>query len=127
MSLNERQKAFCEYYVTCLNATKAAMKAGYSEKTARSIGQRLLTNVDIQNYMATLMEKAKTERVATINDVLVYLSNTMRNESEVTRERTKAAQCLSTLLIGTGSSSDEDSLSITFEVKDLTGGERLED
>ena len=98
-----------------------------SEKTARSIGQRLLTIVDIQNYIATLTQQAKNERIATINDVLAYLSNTMRNEDEITRERTKAAQCLSSLLLGTSRASDDDVLSITFEVKDLTGGEKLED
>lgn len=127
MSLNERQKKFCEHYAACLNATKAAVKAGYSEKTARSIGQRLLTIVDIQNYIATLTQQAKNERIATINDVLAYLSNTMRNEDEITRERTKAAQCLSSLLLGTSRASDDDVLSITFEIKDLTGGEKLED
>lgn len=127
MSLNERQKAFCEYYASCLNATEAAIKAGYKQKTAYSIGSENLKKPEIQKYLHELINREKTDRIATINDVLVYLSNTMRNESEVTRERTKAAQCLSTLLIGTGSSSDEDSLSITFEVKDLTGGERLED
>lgn len=127
MSLNERQKAFCEHYASCLNATKAAEKAGYSKKTARSIGQRLLTNVDIQKYIASLTERSKNERIATIDDVLTYLSNTMRNESELTRERTKAAQCLCNMLTGSSRECDNDSLSITFEVKDLTGGEKLED
>lgn len=48
MALNEKQERFVEEYLVDLNATKAAIRAGYSEKTARSIGQRLLTNVDIQ-------------------------------------------------------------------------------
>ena len=46
--LTEKQKKFVDEYLIDLNATQAAMRAGYSEKTARSIGQRLLTNVDIQ-------------------------------------------------------------------------------
>ena len=49
--LTEKQKKFVDEYLIDLNATQAAMRAGYSEKTARSIGQRLLTNVDIQKYM----------------------------------------------------------------------------
>ena len=45
--LTEKQKKFVDEYLIDLNATQAAIRAGYSEKTARSIGQRLLTNVDI--------------------------------------------------------------------------------
>lgn len=94
MRLNERQKAFCEHYAACFNATEAAVKAGYSKKTAYSIGQRLLKNVEIQNYLQTLTEAAKTGRIATIDEVLTYLSDTMRNEEEQTKERTKAAELL---------------------------------
>ena len=46
--LNDRQERFVDEYLVDLNATAAAKRAGYSEKTARSQGQRLLTNVDIQ-------------------------------------------------------------------------------
>lgn len=47
--LTDKQKKFVNEYLIDLNATQAAIRAGYSEKTARSIGQRLLTNVDIQS------------------------------------------------------------------------------
>ncbi len=94
MALNEKQKAFAEYYAACFNAAEAARKAGYSEKTARAIGQRLLTNVDIQKYLQKIKENAKSSRIATIDEVLTYLSDTMRNTDEQTKERTKAAQLL---------------------------------
>lgn len=94
MALNEKQKAFAEYYAACFNAAEAARKAGYSEKTARAIGQRLLTNVDIQKYLQKIKENAKSSRIATIDEVLTYLSDTMRNTDEQTKERTKAAQIL---------------------------------
>ena len=45
--MNERQKHFADEYIISKNATQSAIKAGYSEKTARSIGQKLLTKVDI--------------------------------------------------------------------------------
>ena len=106
MSLNERQKAFCEHYAACFNATEAAVKARYSKKTAYSIGQRLLKNVEIQNYLQTLTETAKTSRIATIDEVLTYLSDTMRNEEEQTKERTKAAQILREALSTGGESAD---------------------
>ena len=53
-SLNAKQEAFCREYIIDLNATQAAIRAGYSEKTAKSIGSRLLTNVDIHDFIAKL-------------------------------------------------------------------------
>ena len=55
---DERQIKFVEEYIKSLNATDAAIRAGYSKKTARSQGSRLLTNVDIQNAI----QEAKAER-----------------------------------------------------------------
>lgn len=52
--LTPKQELFCHEYVVDLNATQAAIRAGYSEKTARSQGQRLLTNVAIQDQLKTL-------------------------------------------------------------------------
>lgn len=94
MSLNEKQRAFCEYYVACFNATEAAKKAGYSAKTAYSIGNENLKKPEIQKYLQELKESAKSSRIATMTEVLEYLSQTMRNSEELTRERTKAAQLL---------------------------------
>ena len=47
MSLNPKQQRFVEEYLLDLNATQAAIRAGYSAKTAKQQGQRLLTNVDV--------------------------------------------------------------------------------
>lgn len=60
-TLNEQQKEFCRFYVasTDFNQTQAAINAGYSEKTAYSIGNRLLKKVEIQKYI----ERLKRERV----------------------------------------------------------------
>ena len=41
--MNDKQKHFADEYIISRNATQSAIKAGYSDKTARSIGQRLLT------------------------------------------------------------------------------------
>lgn len=53
-SLNAKQEAFCREYIIDLNATQAAIRAGYSANTAKSIGSRLLTKVDIQDFIANL-------------------------------------------------------------------------
>ncbi len=56
--LTAKKELFCKEYLSCkLNATKAAINAGYSKKTARSQGNRLLTNVDIQNRIQILFDK----------------------------------------------------------------------
>ena len=53
-NLTDKQEKFCQEYLVDLNATQAAIRAGYSEATARSQGQRLLTNVDIQARISEL-------------------------------------------------------------------------
>lgn len=57
MSLNPRQQRFVEEYAKDCNAAQAAIRAGYSGKTARSIGARLLTNVNVVDAV----EKARRE------------------------------------------------------------------
>lgn len=52
--LTNKQQRFCEEYVVDWNATRAAIKAGYSEKTARQIGQQNLTKVDIKAYISEI-------------------------------------------------------------------------
>lgn len=49
--MTPKQRKFADCYIKSGNATQAAIEAGYSEKTARSQGQRLLTNVDIKKYV----------------------------------------------------------------------------
>lgn len=47
MSLNDKQQRFVEEYLLDLNATQAAIRAGYSAKTAYSQGERLLSHVEV--------------------------------------------------------------------------------
>jgi len=60
--LEPKQKQFCEEYLIDLNATQAAIRAGYSEKTAKQIGSKLLTKVDIQKKIQEL-QKERSMRV----------------------------------------------------------------
>ncbi|MCG2907268.1 terminase small subunit, partial [Escherichia coli] len=50
-------------YIIDLNATQAAIRAGYSEKTAYSHGQRLVKNVEIEK----LIEEAQKDRIERLN------------------------------------------------------------
>lgn len=80
MALNERQKAFADYYIQTGNATEAAIKAGYSEKTARSIGSENLTKPDISAYIKERLDEQSEKRVADANEVIEFYTAVMRGE-----------------------------------------------
>ncbi len=61
MSLNAKQEMFCKEYLKDLNATQAAIRAGYSERTAYSTGQRLLKHVEINARVKELKAKRAEE------------------------------------------------------------------
>ena len=67
--LTAKQEKFCYEYVIDLNATQAALRAGYSEKTAYSSGSRLLKDVEIQKFIQTL--QADLEKTAGITALKV--------------------------------------------------------
>ena len=78
--LTQKQKAFCDYYIETGNATEAAIKAGYKKKTARQIGSMNLTKVDISSYIAERLKIIESKRIADAEEVLKYLTKTMRGE-----------------------------------------------
>ena len=78
--LTARQKRFCDEYLIDLNATQAAIRAGYSKRTAKQIGQENLTKPDLQNYMAERMKQKDDELIADQDEVLRYLTSVMRRE-----------------------------------------------
>lgn len=80
MKLNARQKAFCEYYVASGNATDAAIKAGYSKSYARDRIHTLMKSVGISRYIEELMQKTQNDRIATAEEILEFLTATLRGE-----------------------------------------------
>ncbi|GIZ28602.1 terminase [Morganella morganii] len=58
MALNDKQEMFCREYLVDLNATQAAIRAGYSDKTANRIAAQLLSKLDIGKRIQEL----KSER-----------------------------------------------------------------
>ena len=63
-SLTEKQKRFADYYIETGNMTEAAIKAGYSKKTARVIGQENLLKPAIKNYINERLKELEEKRVA---------------------------------------------------------------
>lgn len=83
MKLTEKQKRFADEYIISGNATQAAIKAGYSKKTANRIGPENLSKLVIKNYIDERLEELKSERTADAQEVLEYLTSVMRgNETE---------------------------------------------
>ena len=80
MKLSIKQQAFADYYIELGDATKAVIKAGYSKKTARSIGSENLTKPNIKNYISEQLELLKSERIVNQKEVLEFLTAVMRGE-----------------------------------------------
>lgn len=78
MSLNPKQSAFVTEYLKDFNASKAAERAGYSKKTARSIGQKLLTKVDIQAEIARLQLEARSTAIMEYEEMCERLTRMAR-------------------------------------------------
>lgn len=91
--LNERQERFCNEYLIDLNATQAAIRAGYKETTAYSMGQRLLKNVEVQAYIQQ-RKQDRVERTEITQDMvlrelaLIAFSNTADYISVVEKQAT---------------------------------------
>lgn len=79
--MTPRQRKFCDEYLISGNATDAARKAGYSARTAKSIGQENLTKPDIRAYIDTKLEEISSAKTANAKEVLEYLTSVMRGES----------------------------------------------
>ena len=80
--MTPKQQRFCDEYLIDLNATQAAIRAGYSEKTANEQGARLLANVSIKAKIDEQIAKMHSEKIADAQEVMEYLSAVMRGDSE---------------------------------------------
>ena len=82
--MTEKQKLFCEEYLIDLNATQAALRAGYSEKTAYSIGNENLKKPEIQEYIPKRLKEKEDALIAKQDEVLKTLTAVMRREKPET-------------------------------------------
>ena len=80
--LTTKQQKFADYYLQTGNATEAAIKAGYSKKTAAVIGAENLTKPNIKNYIDERLEEMASERIADATEVMEYLTSVMRRQYE---------------------------------------------
>ncbi len=76
--LTEKQKRFIDYYIELGNATEAAKRAGYSERSAKQIGNENLTKLDF--FIKERLKELEDKRIAKADEVLKHLTAAMRGE-----------------------------------------------
>lgn len=79
--MTAKQKLFCDEYLVDLNSTQAAIRAGYSKKTAGRIGTENVQKPVIKEYIAQRMAEKESKLIAKQDEVLQYLTSVMRGES----------------------------------------------
>ena len=81
--LNDKQKAFADYYNESLNATESYKKANeWSNNTATTNGARLLTNANIKNYIDEVKSTKNESRIASQDEILQILTDIARGVTE---------------------------------------------
>lgn len=78
--MTPRQQKFCDEYLINGNATEAAIRAGYSRKTAKQTGSENLAKPDLRAYIDEQLEKIHSAKIADAEEVLKYLTSVMRGE-----------------------------------------------
>lgn len=80
MNLTPKQKAFADAYIETGNASEAARRAGYSEKTAGAIGGENLEKPAIKAYIKERLADIEAQHVASADEVMRFFSSVMRGE-----------------------------------------------
>lgn len=106
--MTDRQRRFCDEYLLDCNATQAAIRSGYSPRSA----DRMLKLPDVQEYLEEQMALLHSEKIADVREITEYLTSVMRGQHEgrdkasdgertdtartdiSTKERLKAAELL---------------------------------
>lgn len=103
--MNERQQRFCDEYLIDCNAVQAAIRAGYSPKTARFAAEWINErnpqkptskfNAEMKAYIDAKLEAMHNAKTADAQEVLEYLTSVMRGEhKEQAKDRIKAAELI---------------------------------
>lgn len=78
--LTLKQARFVDYYIQTGNASEAARRAGYSEKTACSIGEENLRKPEIRRALERRLKELESQRIAETKEVLEHLTSVLRGE-----------------------------------------------
>lgn len=78
--MTEKQLRFVDYYVQTGNASEAARQAGYSHRTAYSIGEQLLRREDVRAAIDARLKELESTRIAETQEILEHLTSVVRGE-----------------------------------------------
>jgi phage terminase small subunit len=82
--LTPKQQKFADEYIKSGNAADAARKAGYSKRSARSVGQENLTKLDIKEYIDEQMAEIASKRIMDATEAVELLTRIARGEEKET-------------------------------------------
>ena len=80
--MTAKQQRFCDEYLIDLNATQAAIRAGYSKKYAGQNADKLLKNTNVKSYIDDRMAEKESELIADQDEVLKYLTSVLRGKTK---------------------------------------------
>ena len=89
-----KQELFIQEYIKTGNATSSAIKAGYSKKTARAIGQENLTKPYIKKRIEELSQKIACNNIMTAKERQEYLTKLINSEDVKVSDKLKALDIL---------------------------------
>ena len=92
--MTDKQELFILEYQQDHNATQAAIRAGYSPKTAYSQGQRLLKDPDVKEVLEADLIERKSELIATREQRQQLWTEIMYDTEQSTRDRLRASELL---------------------------------
>ena len=99
VKLTDKQRTFVEEYLVDLNATQAAIRAGYSEKTAKDIGCQNLAKLYIQDAIALAMDERSERTEITSDNVLKEIAKIGFSETEAAAAKLKGLELLGKHLV----------------------------
>lgn len=80
--MTAKQQRFCDEYLIDLDGTKAAIRAGYSPKTASAIASENLRKPKVREYIDVRMAEKEKQLIADQDEVLKYLTSVLRGQSQ---------------------------------------------
>ena len=92
--MTHRQELFIQEYIKTVNATHSAIAAGYSKKTAYSIGQRLLKNVEVEKAIDKLSKNIAINNIMTAKERQEFLTSLILNNDVKVSDKLKAVDLL---------------------------------
>ena len=81
-AITKKMRDFADAYLETGNTYQSAIRAGYSEAYAKGNSKYLLENERVKAYMESVLAKIQSQRVATVQEVMEYLTKGLRQELE---------------------------------------------